>query len=107
MTRPFWKREGPFARRPAREQWRWSSHPVYRRQVVIDMRWEPVGLAEGEADEYRVPRREYWLCRQTALIGRRAVVVEIGAYKSRSTVALGDGCVGAKMAYLLCGRMWW
>lgn len=63
-----------------------------RRSVVFEDIWPKIDAVEG----FLLPGQEEWLFRTTKSLPDGARIVEIGAYKGRSTLSLAYGCVGSR-----------
>jgi len=73
-----------------------SNNPVSRSPMAAPTNYEAIQAAVAVIEGFMVPGQEEYLFNKVRSLPENAVIVEIGSFKGRSTVAMGYACVGTQ-----------
>lgn len=82
-----------------------NGYAVFQRQTTPHLNYQSVSSAVEIIEGFMVPGQEEYLFNKIKSLPTDAVIVEIGSYKGRSTVAMAYACVGTQRK-ILCIDTW-
>ena len=74
---------------------------IFKKRAVQPVSYTTIQSAVESIQGFMVPGQEEYLFNQLEVLPNDAVIVEIGSYKGRSTVAMSYACIGSRSKNLL------
>ncbi|QSJ20799.1 class I SAM-dependent methyltransferase [Nostoc sp. UHCC 0702] len=73
-----------------------NGYAIFKRKTVQEISYQDIRNAVESIEGFMVPGQEQYLFNKVKSLPENAVIVEIGSFKGRSTVAMAYACVGSE-----------